>query len=233
MTKKHLLILLPALLLLGGCETKDKVTAFWAEQAQKLMMTPYGTVFMAGAMQYALKTQQGLAKLDLPEDSLEKLPWDATKNPLPAEIKTDAANMQNLAGTRQTTVPTATKRTAAKPKPRQQEQFMEISIEDDSPEFKGVASVKDQKAMHQSIDFIKNTNQQAVGDVQRLMGNAARDEVILLNTRTEKKLEKASLQAQTLKQYQQQQNTILQQHKQQFQKILAKYQHNINNRAGR
>ncbi len=220
MRKKHLILLLPALLLLGGCETKDKVVSFWAGQAQKLMATPYGMVLLMGAMQYSAKAQKNLDLLDVPQEAEESFPW------LNAAQK--AQNPKAAAAPKASSLPAASQAAnTSKPRPAPQ-QFMEISIEGDTPKLKGQASEKDQLIMQQSIDFIKNTNQQAVGDVQRLMGDAARDEVILLNTRTEKKLEKASLQAKTLKQYQQQQNAILQQYKTQFQKILTKYQHKLN-----
>lgn len=220
MRKQHFIFILPALLLLGGCETGDKITAFWAGQAQKLLATPYGMVLLAGAMQYKTKAQNNLTKLDLPTPIEEELPWlkQAQQNS-PAAQTTSKPSMSAAANTPRSATP------KAKPQPQA---FMEISMEGDTVELKGQAPEKDQRVMRQSIDFIKNTNQQAVGDVQRLMGNAARDEVIRLNTRTEKNLEKASLQAKTLKQYQQQQNAILQQHKAQFQKILAKYQHKLN-----
>lgn len=231
MTKKHAALLFPLLLLLSGCETADKVSAFWAGQLQKLLMTPYGTVFMASAMQYAAKTQQGLAQLDLPAGTMDKMPWDKMAAQAQAAQKFQASAQQQTPSAKTVSqTPAKHNRPAAK---QQAQQFMEISIEDDTPEFTGAASVKDQQTMRKSIDFIKSSNQQALTDVQRLMGNTARDEVLALNTRTEKKLEKASLQAKTLKQYQQQQNAILQQHKQQFQKILAKYQRNINSRAVR
>lgn len=221
MSKKHFILLLPALLLLGGCETRDKVVSFWAGQAQKLMTTPYGMMMLMGAMQYGAKAHKNLDILNMPQGAEENIPWLQGMQSLPAGNALEPRTEPNAAPAKNT------QRAAAKPKPQPQ-QFMEISIEGETPEFKGLASEKDQRAMQQGIDFIKNTNQQALGDVQRLMGNAARDEVILLNTRTEKKLEKASLQAKTLKQYQQQQNIILQQHKTQFQKILAKYQHKLN-----
>ena len=221
MRKQHFIFILPALLLLGGCETGDKITAFWAGQAQKLLATPYGMVLLAGAMQYKAKAQSNLTKLDLPTPIEEELPWlkQAQQNTPAAQAASAKPSMPAAANTPRPAAP------KAKPQPQA---FMELSMEGDAVEFKGQAPEKDQRVMRQSIDFIKNTNQQAVGDVQRLMGNAARDEVIRLNTRTEKNLEKASLQAKTLKQYQQQQNAILQQHKAQFQKILAKYQHTLN-----
>ena len=64
-------------------------------------------------------------------------------------------------------------------------------------------------------------------DVQRLMGNDARNEVILLNTNTEKKLQNASRRATSLQQFNQLQKGILTQYKTDFQKILNKYQKNI------
>lgn len=219
MKKQYLIFLLPALLLLGGCESGNKIKTFWAGQAQKLLTTPYGMVMLAGMMQYSMKAQQNLKMLEVPPQAAADMPWmkqpQPTATPAPATVPQPAAPAP---------VPQAA---TSKPKPQQQA-FMEISLEEETPQFKGKASIKDQQAMRQSIDLIKSTNQQAVGDVQRLMGNAARDEVIRLNTRTEKNLEKASLQARTLKQYQQQQNAILQQYKVQFQKILAKYQSQLN-----
>ena len=59
------------------------------------------------------------------------------------------------------------------------------------------------------------------------MGNEARNEVILLNTSTEKKLLSASRRATSLQQFNQIQKGILTQYKTDFQKILNKYQKNI------
>ena len=84
MSKKHFILLLPALLLLGGCETRDKVVSFWAGQAQKLMTTPYGMMMLMGAMQYGAKAHKNLDILNMPQGAEENIPWLQGMQSLPA-----------------------------------------------------------------------------------------------------------------------------------------------------
>lgn len=163
------------------------------------------------------------------EASLKKEQGFQPNTPLSPEEAAAAFAQQQQENTAARTPGARTAQTATpKRSPRkQQQQIMEISIEDDTPKLDGRAPVEDQKAMHRSIDFIKTTNQQAVTDVQRLMGDNARYEVILLNTQTEKKLLNASRKAASLQEFNKTQKEILAQYKTDFQKILNKYQNNI------
>ena len=163
------------------------------------------------------------------EASLKKEQGSQPNTPLSPEEAAAAFAQQQQENTAARTPGARTAQTATpKRAPRQQQQqIMEISIEDDTPKLDGRAPVEDQKAMHRSIDFIKTTNQQAVTDVQRLMGDNARYEVILLNTQTEKKLLNASRKAASLQEFNKTQKEILAQYKTDFQKILNKYQNNI------
>lgn len=234
MHKKHFLFILPALLLLGGCEAGDKIVAFWTAQAAKLMSTPYGMTVAMGLAQRQAQTREKMKSLNISaeEKSFSEEDFDRRLANARAELKrleTELnAALPASAGVPEATPAAASNTQPPKPRtPRAPKQIMEISIEDDAPNFKGRAPVEDQRSMHRSIDFIKSTNQQAVTDVQRLMGNAARDEVILLNTNTEKRLYNASVRAASLQQFNQMQKSILAQYKADFQKILNKYQKNI------
>lgn len=247
MNKKPFFIFLPALLLLSGCELGDKIVAFWAGQYQKLtgFSLEQGKTQAQAKMALAgLTNEKGEAlsnedierqiakareELKQLEASLKNDPYAQPTAPLSPEEAASAFAQQQPQNTAVKTTGARSMQTATpKRAPRQQQQqIMEISIEDDSPTFNGRAPLEDQKAMHRSIDFIKSTNQQAVADIQRLMGNEARNEVILLNTSTEKKLLSASRRATSLQQFNQIQKGILTQYKTDFQKILNKYQKNI------
>lgn len=255
MNKKTLFILLPALLLLNGCEAGEKIAAFWLKQYQKLMSSSMGAGLEMAAAQRKAQAQAKMTRAGLTnekgeplsnadferqlakareelkqlEASLKKEQGYQPNTPLSPEEAAAAFAQQQQENTAARTPGARTAQTATpKRAPRQQQQqIMEISIEDDTPKLDGRAPVEDQKAMHRSIDFIKTTNQQAVTDVQRLMGDNARYEVILLNTQTEKKLLNASRKAASLQEFKKTQKEILAQYKTDFQKILNKYQNNI------
>ena len=242
MNKKPFFILLPALLLLSGCEAGEKIATFWLKQYQKLMGTPLGMGVGMAAAQHKAQAQAKMAQAGLTNEHGEPLSNADFERQLAkareelkqleASLKNEGSAPQDIKASQEetarpayepqqpghiaaeNTAPRTAQTPGAKRAVRRAQQIMEISIED-------------QKAMHRSIDFIKSTNQQAVTDVQRLMGNDARNEVILLNTNTEKKLQNASRRATSLQQFNQLQKGILTQYKTDFQKILNKYQKNI------
>ena len=255
MNKKPFFILLPALLLLSGCEAGEKIATFWLKQDQKLMGTPLGMGVGMAAAQHKAQAQAKMAQAGLTNEHGEPLSNADFERQLAkareelkqleASLKNEGSAPQDIKASQEetarpayepqqpghiaaeNTAPRTAQTPGAKRAVRRAQQIMEISIEDDTPALNGRAPLEDQKAMHRSIDFIKSTNQQAVTDVQRLMGNDARNEVILLNTNTEKKLQNASRRATSLQQFNQLQKGILTQYKTDFQKILNKYQKNI------
>ncbi len=73
MNKKTLFILLPALLLLNGCEAGEKIAAFWLKQYQKLMSSSMGAGLEMAAAQRKAQAQAKMTRAGLTNEKGEPL----------------------------------------------------------------------------------------------------------------------------------------------------------------
>lgn len=74
MNKKTLFILLPALLLLNGCEAGEKIAAFWLKQYQKLMSSSMGAGLEMAAAQRKAQAQAKMTRAGLTNEKESRFP---------------------------------------------------------------------------------------------------------------------------------------------------------------
>ncbi len=96
-------------------------------------------------------------------------------------------------------------------KQQKPQQYMEITLEEDEPSFKGKASAKDLQAIQQALEKVQQDNTNALRDIGTMFGADTQSQAFIITSKTEKSLRNAARNSISLQQYLTAQNKLLKQ----------------------
>ncbi|MBP5617246.1 MAG: thioredoxin family protein [Elusimicrobiaceae bacterium] len=96
-------------------------------------------------------------------------------------------------------------------KKQQSQQYMEITLEEDDPSFKGKAPANDLQVIQWELEKVQQDNTNALRDIGAMFGADTQSQAFIITSKTEKSLRNAARNSTSLQQYLTAQNKLLKQ----------------------
>lgn len=193
--KKTIYSLFAAVLLLSGCanqENTEKANAFWLNQL---------TAFMQAKGLSPAQAQRLAQRL------VQRFAGNSFNKTTPAQ-PTEELQAGAQPGTK----------TPAAPGRRNMPQLIEVTMEDDV--LPGIAPLKERQQMTDSLNLVRETNQEILNTLGASFSAATRNRLFALASQTERQLKKEAARAQTYEAYARRETQILQIQNTKMQQII-------------